>query len=501
MSSVLIIFIALVLSVFYRYNTTGTETVWWETHIPTFTFIVLSLYLLLSQKFRHQVIYEFAMSMATISIVGVVSVFLASRYNTSIYAMGITLSIPALTYFADTNKKWLLTIIVLVYLTCFVAVSLAGSRTGIIAMLLSAIYLSYRILHFKKYILLSSGILMLFAIVSVLIFIKNDSTAGRAFILKNSMEMIAERPLGWGEDGFESNYMLRQAEFFRNNNDETTAMLADDIKHPLNEFLYIAVNYGVHILLLLLAIIGTTIYLLYKKRDKESCCCLHFIALLLLWSCFSYPLFVSFVLVMAMAYIPVLPFTNSLITSKSIIRYTMVALLLAYGGASIMAFNDERIWNNAINEYREGNKQAAMAVFNQWKNYRIDKGRLLFSLATVEYNNKDYDRCINIYNECKNYLSSYDLELIIANCYMFTGNHDKALEHFSLAHNMCPNRFVPLYKKFKIYKEQGDTAMIENIGNEILTKKIKVHSHKIDIINNNVRFEMQRIKNNDITFE
>ena len=153
MSSVLIIFIGLVLSVSYRYNTIGTETVWWETHIPTFTFIVLSLYLLLSQKFRHQVIHEFAMSMATISIVGVVSVFLASRYNTSIYAMGITLSIPAVTYFADTNKKWLLTIIVLVYLTCFVAVSLAGSRTGIIAMLLSAIYLSYRILHFNKYIL------------------------------------------------------------------------------------------------------------------------------------------------------------------------------------------------------------------------------------------------------------------------------------------------------------------------------------------------------------
>lgn len=75
------------------------------------------------------------------------------------------------------------------------------------------------------------------------------------------------------------------------------------------------------------------------------------------------------------------------------------------------------------------------------------------------------------------------------------------LKQSETAHNMCPNRFVPLYKQFNIYKEQGDTAMIENIGNEILTKKIKVHSHKIDIINNNVRFEMQRIKNNDITFE
>ena len=498
MSSVLIIFIALVLSVFYRYNTTGTETVWWETHIPTFTFIVLSLYLLLSQKFRHQVIHEFAMSMATISIVGVVSVFLASRYNTSIYAMGITLSIPAVTYFADTNKKWLLTIIVLVYLTCFVAVSLAGSRTGIIAMLLSAIYLSYRILHFKKYILLSSGILMLFAIVSVLIFIKNDSTAGRAFILKNSMEMIAERPLGWGEDGFESNYMLRQAEFFRNNNDETTAMLADDIKHPLNEFLYIAVNYGVHILLVAIMAMVVLIILLYKENSRESRCILHYVVLLLLWSCFSYPLSVSFVLVMLLGYIPALPGMEQL-RRKRYLYYPTVLLLLFYAGIELRSFSDERVWNNAIAEYKRGNREIAMHVFDRWKKFHINNGAMLFSLATIEYNNKDYEKCIEVCNRCSNHLSSYDLEFILANSYLFTGNDEKALEHFEIAHNMCPNRFVPLYKKFKIYKEQGDTAKMKSIGNEIITKKIKVHSRKIDIILNNVRYELQKFKESNIT--
>ena len=64
---------------------------------------------------------------------------------------------------------------------------------------------------------------------------------------------------------------------------------------------------------------------------------------------------------------------------------------------------------------------------------------------------------------------------------------------------MCPNRFVPLYKKFKIYKEQGDTARMISIGNEILTKKIKVHSRKIDIILNNVRYELQKFKESNIT--
>ena len=64
---------------------------------------------------------------------------------------------------------------------------------------------------------------------------------------------------------------------------------------------------------------------------------------------------------------------------------------------------------------------------------------------------------------------------------------------------MCPNRFVPLYKQFNIYKEQGDTAKMKSIGNEILTKKIKVHSRKIDIILNNVRYELQTFKESNIT--
>ena len=64
---------------------------------------------------------------------------------------------------------------------------------------------------------------------------------------------------------------------------------------------------------------------------------------------------------------------------------------------------------------------------------------------------------------------------------------------------MCPNRFVPLYKQFKIYKAQGDTAKMKSIGNEILTKKIKVHSRKIDIILNNVRYELQKFKESNIT--
>ena len=64
---------------------------------------------------------------------------------------------------------------------------------------------------------------------------------------------------------------------------------------------------------------------------------------------------------------------------------------------------------------------------------------------------------------------------------------------------MCPNRFVPLYKKFKIYKEQGDTARMISISDEILSKRVKQPSLKIDIILNNVRYELQKFKESNIT--
>ena len=75
---------------------------------------------------------------------------------------------------------------------------------------------------------------------------KTDSTSGRAFILSRSWELVKEHPIiGHGHRGFEREYMLRQADFFRENPDSEYAVLADEIRHPLNEFLYVWVNYGV----------------------------------------------------------------------------------------------------------------------------------------------------------------------------------------------------------------------------------------------------------------
>ncbi len=176
----------------------------------------------------------------------------------------------------------------------------------------------------------------------------------------------------------------------------------------------------------------------------------------------------------------------------------MIIVLLFYCGIELRAFNDEMKWNNAIKKFKNGDKETAMAVFEKYDDYLIDKGQMLYSFATIEYKNKNYNRCINLCNECKEYLSGYDIEILFANSYMFIGDYEKSLEHYSMAHDMCPVRFIPLYKQFKIYKELGDTVNMVKMGNKILLKKVKIPSRKIDIIINNVKYELQNM-NSDIT--
>ena len=95
---------------------------------------------------------------------------------------------------------------------------------------------------------------------------------------------MKEHPIiGHGHRGFEREYMLRQADFFREHPDSEYAVLADEIRHPLNEFLYVWVNYGVAApvaLLLLLLLLPVTLLLLLLLLLLVTlllslCCCFY----------------------------------------------------------------------------------------------------------------------------------------------------------------------------------------------------------------------------------
>lgn len=491
MSILPIIGCALLLTIFFRNDEEG-NSLWWCNHISLMSILIISIIVLIKSKSMKRSNDNISISiMFLIASFGTVAATYRNLGNTSVYAMCVTLSTPALLFFLKSKKTFLKTIVYALFITTFILVANSGSRTGIIAMSISGIFILSTHLR-TKYLFLIIGIIFIL-LASALFFTKEESSTGRRFILERTIEMVYEKPFGWGKNGFEANYMNFQANYFKHKHNENAEMLADNVKHPLNEFLKITVDYGIQTLFILILFVIFILRYLILSKDTAHKTMLHFLIILLVWSCFSYPFSISFVQLMIMSYtIPVIPRIEY--SPKQSIKTTILTFIFFILCVEVKAGIDDWKWNRAIEEFKNGNKKVATGIFDNYNSFLIERSNLLFSLATIEYNNKDYAQCIKVCNECKEYISSYELEIIIANSYMFLKDFNKAEEHYLKAGYMCPNRFIPLYQRFKIYKQLGETEKMQTLGNNILKKKIKVPSKKIDIILNNVRYELSHLQ-------
>ncbi|MFQ8923943.1 MAG: O-antigen ligase family protein [Clostridium paraputrificum] len=174
----------------------------------------------------------------------------------------------------DGNKqKRHLAIIALVIIT--LSIILSGSRASIIAILVvSSIFLVSRyhpcFNHYRKYLL---GVCIVILVTgAILFFLKKDSAIGRILIWINSLEMILDYPiLGSNSGSFLRNYMLYQADYFKLNPNSQYIMLADNVKHPFNEYLLLTIKYGIGGLLALIAVIFSVIKSLNKINNYHLC--------------------------------------------------------------------------------------------------------------------------------------------------------------------------------------------------------------------------------------
>lgn len=414
--------------------------------------------------------------------------------NPSILAMIVTLHTPALLYLYSKGNKVIKLITTTLFIFFFIAVLMTQSRTGLICMLICTLYVYKEKIHFRTKFFVGTCIAISIILISLL-FAKTDSTAGRYFILKRSIEMVQEKPFGWGYNGFSSNYMNFQAKYFENNKNEENGLLADNIRHPLNEYIYLTINYGIHTTLVLLLTVGYLIY--YKSREKsdESQIFILTFILLAVWMMFSYPLSQPFI--WSILYILFLLFIcNQHLSIKKGLKGTLIISALVIVTVICQKYFYRHQWEYAVKICKaKGYQSKSLVILENIKGEYINDADFLYSYATVLYNNQQYNKAIDIAKRCDSISSNYELEILLGNCYMFIGNLELSKKHYINASNMCPNRFIPLYKLFKIYKALNNKEQMCNVGEIILNKKIKVPSRKIDIILNNVTYEINKIKN------
>lgn len=370
------------------------------------------------------------------------------------------------------------------------AVFFSESRAGIVSLLI--IIYSFFIHPYTKGWKIKTAILSLVLCftLSYCYSVKKDSANGRLYIWRCTWEMIKDKPfIGHGIGGFNAHYMDYQAAYFKQNPNSKFQILADNIKHPFNEYLKIGTQYGI-IGWGVLVLLGVFLAYCYKRSPSfESYICLLSLLSIATFSFFSYPFTYPFIWIITILNISIvikkeysnIQFTKNRITNKAIgVCMFAASLFLLY--TVTMRIKAEIKWKEI--SYLSAHRKGGITL-SQYKILSSDLGKepyFLYNYAAELYAEKQYSECLFIANKCRLYWADYSLELMQAETLFKLKQYEQAEVHFNKAKLMCPARFIPLYRLYQIYQIQKKKRTAIQLAEEIVNKTVKVNSITIQLI-------------------
>ena len=313
---------------------------------------------------------------------------------------------------------------------------------------------------------------------AVLLLVKKDSTSGRVFILERSVALAMESPFtGHGHGGFEREYMLRQADFFLRNPDSEYAMLADEVRHPLNEFLYLWVNYGVGAAFALMLLMATPYLLYFRFGFLRMKAVLLPLLSIILFSCFSYPFHYP------VAWL-VLASVLSLLWHWKRPCWLYVTPLVGCFLIGYMAMDAiaEYRWNKAYRHTFGPNRTAAMAEYESLHDDMHRNPLFLYNYAMTAYRLRHFQQAYTLAEECSLYWNGYNRELLAGDICRNLQQYGEAVRHYRMAKAMCPVRYAPLEGLYRTFDASDNDEEKENVAEEILNSKVKVNTPTIERI-------------------
>lgn len=389
--------------------------------------------------------------------------------------------------------KFLVAIIVAVII---IALFISESRTGILAgFLFPFTWLAFcRIKKGRiKLLVLSVGLIFL----SVMYIVKKDSADGRLFIYNCALEMTKERPiLGYGMNGVQAHYMDFQAKWLSEHPNSRFAYLADNVNTVFNEYLTIVICFGLVGIVVLCLYICLMIHCYRKTPSKETKCALMSLIVIGILCCFSYPFTYPFTWIVLVLNSYILIHRAYPLTMVNKVRYPVAILLLiisSFVGYGVLKRTQaEQEWRQVSHTVLLEKNKDVLSCYNSLMGTLGNEPYFLYNYAAELYIAEHYDKALLIAQRCRSLWADYDLEILLGEIYFKLYNYKESENHFRLASQMCPVRFVPLYRLFCLYRKMGLVNRAQMIGEKIINKPIKVYSHKVDYIINKVKLDMAK---------
>ncbi|WP_298654065.1 O-antigen ligase family protein [uncultured Proteiniphilum sp.] len=405
----------------------------------------------------------------------------------------LALLLPFLLY-GCLQKKYREIAIIVVCLIVTVII-LSQARAAVLATVVIFLLFFIRLLRERNikplpvhYTAISVSCLLLLA---GLFFMKKDSADGRLLIWQCSAQLISRKPVcGYGGNGFTANYMNEQASYFTKHPDSKYLMLADNVRHPFNEFLKWMVNYGLAGLFLTLILVIIPLSVSWKNNSPEQ----FFIRLSLLsigiCALFSYPFnypFVRLMTVMLLAF--ALAANPQSITIPNGYLSKGVALLFSLGLLSATAYQTfyERAWHKIAHKSLRGETRQMLPLYKSLYMHLRYKDLFLYNYAAELNVVERYKGSLQIARECDSLWADYDLQMLMADNCLQLQQYSDSEKHLKKAAAMCPVKFMPLYQLTELYLETGRKEEARVLAQKILDKNVKVPSPVINSIKSKMR--------------
>lgn len=294
----------------------------------------------------------------------------------------------------------------------------------------------------RPFVLYTFGIIFLLFVITAnvgLYNMKRDSADGRRLIWRLSVEMITQKPLGYGYGLFERNYNLKQADYFsKGSYTETEERNASYVFMPYNDYIEHGVEGGIAGMLILFSFYAMMIKKSYQRNMKEDTAVFCSFAVMSLFN-FIYTAILPWLLLMCYTSFVVSKEEN-LNICKRLSQYAQYALIVA------MVLVSLKIIKMTAAQIRLKQLSDQSLIVNDEEYGKIEKD-ISTSEAywTKRAINNIYAKCYNEALEnircARTYSSAPLLFMVEHHCLEKTGRIDESRKCLDTLSHMAPRRF------------------------------------------------------------
>ncbi len=506
-------FVFLFFPLIFRLTTANVEWYASVSFICVFVLIFL-LSFSFSNNYIHKIMVEntiilFAFAESLICILQTLGVYGQSQFfvttgsnaNPNITAMFLVMAFPLIIKRLSAVSKFRIYLSGFVLMVVLAAIVVLKSRTAYIGLMLVIILLSVYYLKNKRKKLLipviSVCVLMaVFASVKLYNF-KENSADGRLFVWKVALEMIKEKPLGYGFGMVQSEYNRSQAQFFvEKSTSESEKQHATYMTNVMNDYLEMSVQGGVFSCVLYMLFLISLIYYSCKSL-KDNLFYVTGILAFAAMGLFNFALYAPFVAMVFAYYASKINADSS--KSKDITFPRLILVVFLVLSIVPLAFFCLQISSQI--QLKQIDNRIKIRNYDGLQN-DFAKSKLCVSTSEIYYRTggdiallqKDYKTAINFYFTAIKYAPFPTLITRKAYCEAMLDKGNQAISDLKLAANIQPSLFEPLCNLMMIYVKLKDLEKARQTANLIINKEIKVPSEKIVYYKEQARIVIRSMK-------